>query len=283
MRTVALLLATAVTGVWLFASPALAQRVPDAAKPAIDTATPADTGGKSETRRNLLRFLTTGDFPPFNYADEEGQLTGFNVDFARAICVELEVSCDVRAIAWDDLLPTLDHGDGDAVIASIAVTPGTIVQADFTRRYYFMTAHFAVRKAGPKFEISPVGLEARKVAVVASSAHAAYLKVFFPDTQAVTYPTAGAARDALAKGEADALFGDGLGLAFWINGTSSKGCCELSGGAYADERYFGDGMAVAVRKGDVILQRQIDNAIGRIRVSTRYEEMLSRYFPVRLF
>ena len=276
MRTVAKLLAIAVAGMGLFAGPVLAQKAPDAAAP-------ADAGGKPDARRNLLRFLTTSDFPPFNYADEDGQLTGFNVDFARAICVELEVSCDIRAIAWDDLLPALDHGDGDAVIASIAVTPGTVVQADFTRRYYFMTAHFAVRKAGPKIEISPVGLEARKVAVVAGSAHAAYLKVFFPDTLSVTYPTADAARDALAKGEADALFGDGLGLAFWVNGTSSKSCCELSGGAYADERYFGDGMAVAVRKGDVILQRQIDSAIGRIRTSSRYEEMLSRYFPVRLF
>lgn len=275
----------ALIGLALAASPALAQKATDAAKPlTADSAAPAaDTGSKAETRRTTLRFLTAADYPPFNYADEDGQLTGFNIDFARAICVELELGCDVRAIAWDDLLPALDHGDGDAVIASISVTPGTVAQADFSRPYYFMTGHFAVRKAGTKFEISPVGLEGRKIATVDGSAHAAYLKAMFPDSQITRFASAEAARAALSKGDVDALFGDGLAIAFWVNGTSSKACCEMSGGAYADERYFGAGMAIAVHKGDAGLQRQIDAAIVRIRASSRFEELLSRYFPVRLF
>ena len=95
--------------------------------------------------------------------------------------------------------------------------------------------------------------------------------------------TANAAREALSKGEVDALFGDGLALAFWTNGTSSKSCCVLAGGAYGDARYFGDGVAIAVRKGDVALVRQVNAAIERIMSSAHYEEMLSRYFPVRLF
>ena len=37
-----------------------------------------------------LRFVTETDYPPFNYRDEDGTLTGFNVDLARAICRELE-------------------------------------------------------------------------------------------------------------------------------------------------------------------------------------------------
>ena len=43
-----------------------------------------------------LRFVTDSDYPPFHYFDEEGVLTGFNVDLARAICEELEVECDVQ-------------------------------------------------------------------------------------------------------------------------------------------------------------------------------------------
>ena len=253
------------------------------AAPGKQAATDPPSAGGAAPHRTNIRFLTTTDFPPFNYADEDGQLTGFNVDFARAVCVELEVSCDIKAVAWDDLLATLDHGDGDAAVGGIAVTPASLAQVDFTRRYYFMPAHFAVRKAGARPEITPVGLESRKIAVVTGSSHEAYLKAFFPDSQIVSLRNAEAAREALAKGEADALFGDGLALAFWTNGTSSKGCCELAGGAYADARYFGDGIAMAVRKDDTALRRQIDAAIARILASNRYEEMLARYFPVRLF
>jgi polar amino acid transport system substrate-binding protein len=253
---------------------------PLTADPAAATGEVADAPA---TRRNILRVLTDADYPPFNYFDELGQLTGFNVDFARSVCVELEVSCDIKTIAWDDLLPTLERGDGDAVIASIAATPGTVTQADFSLPYYFMTGRFAVRKDGTPPEISPVGLEGRKISVAAGTAHEAYLKAFFLDSQIVSAPTAEGARQALAKGQADVLFGDSLALAFWTNGTSSNGCCEISGPPYADERYFGGGVSVAVRRGDVLLRRQLDAAIIRIRSSPRYEELLSRYFPIRLF
>ena len=242
-----------------------------------------DAGDAAVNRRNVLRVLTDAEYPPFNYVDELGQLTGFNIDFARSVCVELEVSCDIKTVPWDELLPTLERGDGDAVIASIAATPGTLTQADFTQPYYFMTGRFAVRKSGAPPEISPVGLEGRKIAVAAGTAHEAYLKMFFPDSQILSLPTVDAARQALAKGSVDALFGDSLALAFWSNGTSSNGCCEISGPPYSDERYFGSGISIAVRRGDVLLHRQLDAAIMRIRSSARFEELLSRYFPVRLF
>ena len=265
------------------AQPTSAAALP-AAAPAGNGATDnAEAGEAVAGRRNVLRVLTDTDYPPFNYVDELGQLTGFNIDFARSVCVELEVSCDIKAIAWDDLVPTLERGDGDAVFAAVSATPGTLTQANFTLPYYIMTGHFAVRKTGAKPEISPFGLESRRIGVAGGSAHEAYLKVFFPDSQIIASPTIEAARDALAKGQIDALFGDSLALAFWTNGTSSNGCCELSGTPYADERFFGNGVSIAVRRGDVVLHRQLDAAIMRIRASPRYEELLSRYFPVRLF
>ncbi|MFQ5627047.1 MAG: transporter substrate-binding domain-containing protein, partial [Methyloligellaceae bacterium] len=51
-----------------------------------------------------IRFVTDSDYPPFNYLDEEGELTGFNVDLARALCDELSVECSVRAVPWNRLL-----------------------------------------------------------------------------------------------------------------------------------------------------------------------------------
>ncbi len=243
-------------------------------KPAPEDAQPA---------RTILRFLTDSDYPPFNYLDEEGVLTGFNVDVARAVCQELVVSCDIRTAGWEALLPTLARGEADAVIASIAITPHTLAEADFSERYYTMPARFVARKDAPKRDVSPEGLESRRVGVVKGSAHEAYLAAFFPDTQVTPFETEEAAREGLQQGGIEVLFGDAHSLMFWLSGTLSAGCCEFRGGPFNDERYFGDGIGVAVRKGDAQLKTEIDKALVKIRNAGRLEELYLRYFPLQVY
>ena len=245
-----------------------------AEQPAPDNAPPA---------RTILRVLTDSDYPPFNYLDEEGVLTGFNVDVARAVCQELVVSCDIRSAGWDSLLPALARGETDAVIASIAITPRTLAEADFTERYYSMPARFVSRKNAPKREVSPEGLESRRVGVVKGSAHEAYLAAFFPDTQITPFETEEAVREALQQAKIEALFGDAHSLMFWLSGTLSAGCCEFRGGAFNDERYFGDGIGIAVRKGDIQLKTEIDKALVKIRNAGRLEELYLRSFPMQVY
>ena len=105
-------------------------------------------GGETKGRqyRTIIRFVTDSDYPPFNYLDDEGTLTGFNVDVARAICLELDVSCDVQSRDWKDLVPALKRGDTDAVIASLSITPRALSEVDFTDRYFFSPARFVTRK-----------------------------------------------------------------------------------------------------------------------------------------
>ena len=47
-----------------------------------------------------IRFLTTADFPPFNYRDKSGALVGFNIDLAHSICTELAIACTIQAWPW---------------------------------------------------------------------------------------------------------------------------------------------------------------------------------------
>ena len=233
--------------------------------------------------RTILRFLTDNDFPPFNYSDEDGNLTGYNVDFARAICAELDVTCDIQPRPWTDLLPALGRGDADAVIASIAINQRTIDSADFSDRYYFTPARFIGLKSAQALEVTPIGLESVKVGVVAGSAHEAYLERFFRDCVIAKFESLEAAHEALKAGKVDLIFVDGISQMFWLNGTTSAGCCVFRGGAYLDDRYFGDGIGIAVHKGDLATKRLLDKAIAALRKSGRYEELFLRYFPMKLF
>ena len=234
-------------------------------------------------RRVAIRFLTESDFPPFNYLDEDNVLTGFNVDMARAICLELNAACDVQVRPWSELLPALVRGEADAVIASHTASPNALKIVDFTDPYYFTPARFAGKRGGSLSTATPEGLEGKKIAVAKGTAHEAYLRAFFRDSPIRIYETVELARDALITGDADLLFDDGISLVFWLNGTASKACCEFKGGPFAEPKFFGDGIGIAVKRDDAQLKSLINAALKRLRESGRYEELLLRYFPQRVF
>lgn len=155
------------------------------------------------SRLTVIRFLTETDYPPFNYAGADGNPTGFNVDLARAICDELQISCTVQMRRFDTLVPALAENRGDALIASISVTPETRKILDFSDPYYRVPARFVTRRDAALVTLRPEILEGKKVAVVAGSVHEAYLKALFTEVELRPFPTPEAAREALRRGEVD--------------------------------------------------------------------------------
>jgi polar amino acid transport system substrate-binding protein len=234
-------------------------------------------------KRVVVRFLTESDFPPFNFYDEDGVLTGFNVDLARAICLELGTACDIKVRPWGELIPALKRGEADAVVAGHMVSAVTLRDVDFTDRYFHTPGRFAVRRGEFDAEISPAGLDGKRVGVAKGTVHEAFLKAFFRDSSIQTFDTAEQARQALADGKVDIIFDDGIGLAFWLNGTMSRACCEFKGGPFLEPKFFGDGIAIAIRKNDSQIKSLINGALRKIRANGRFEELVQRYFPVRVY
>jgi polar amino acid transport system substrate-binding protein len=105
----------------------------------------------------------------------------------------------------------------------------------------------------------------------------------FPEVTRKLYPTPDAAREALARGEIDAHFGDGLQLSFWLQSEASKGCCLFAGGPYLEQRFFGPGYAIAVAKGNIDTKRAINAALQAIYEKGVYAELYLRYFPVSFY
>lgn len=230
-----------------------------------------------------IRFLTSDDYPPFNFVGQDSALLGFNVDLARAICAELSLTCTIEAAAFDTLLDGLDQNRGDAVIAGLASTPASRQRADFSERYLGTPARFVARRANVLSQVTPEAVAAKRVAVVQGTAHEAYLRAFFNEAAIRPYPDAAAAREAVKKGEVDLLFADGIGLSLWLNGTSSENCCAFAGGPFTESRYFGDGLAVAVKPGNDQLKRAIDYALQRIWEKGVYADLYLRWFPVGFY
>ena len=206
------------------------------------------------SRLTVIRFLTETDYPPFNFTGPDGNPAGFNVDLARALCDEIKISCTVQMRRFETLVDAITSNRGDAIIASMAVTPALRARLDFTDPYYRAPARFVSRRDAVMPEVRPEYLEGKKVGVIAGTSHEAYLKAMFTDAEIKPYPNDDALRLALRRSEVDFIFGDAISLAFWINGTDSAECCAFSGGPFVESRYFGEGIGIAVRKGNDLLR-----------------------------
>ena len=235
------------------------------------------------TRITLIRFLTETDYPPFDFTGPDGAPAGFNVDLARLICEEIKVACTVQMRRFDTLIASLNANNGDAVIASIAETPEMRKQVDFSDPYYRTPARFVSRRDLEIDDVRPQALEGRKIGVVAGTAHEAFLKVLFTEAALHPYPNADAARFALKKGEVDLVFGDGISLAFWLNGTDSANCCVFRGGPFLESRYFGEGVGIAVRRGNDLLRHALNWALFQLWEKGRFTDLWLKYFPISPF
>ncbi|MEA2929325.1 MAG: polar amino acid transport system substrate-binding protein [Hyphomicrobiales bacterium] len=234
-------------------------------------------------RMTQIRFLTEFDYPPFNYAGPDGNPAGFNVELARLICEELKLQCTIQLRRFDTLLQALAENRADAIIASLAVTSDTRLRLDFTDPYYRASGRFAARRDSELGDAIPETMERKKVAVVAGSAHEEFLKTFFTEAELKPYRTMELAREALKKREVDVLFGDGIALAFWLNGTDSAGCCQFVGGPYTESRYFGEGIGIAVKRGNDTLRLALNWALFRLWEKGRFTDLWLRYFPISPF
>lgn len=230
-----------------------------------------------------IRFLTDDDYPPFHFPGPDGQLTGFNVDLARAICMELKVACTIQARRWETLVSSLVDGRGDAIIASLANREPARELVDFGIPYYRAPARFVTHRDSGLAKPEGAALTGKTIGVIAQSSHAAFLKVFFPAVTQKTFTDQDDALKALTDRQIDAFFGDGISLSLWLNAPQGSGCCQFLGGAYFESRFFGEGAAIAFRKDGQQLRKAVDFALFRLAETGVYQNLMLKYFPVPFY
>ncbi|MEX0839838.1 MAG: transporter substrate-binding domain-containing protein [Parvibaculum sp.] len=236
-----------------------------------------------------LRLLTEGDYRPFNYRDGRGELTGFDIEIALALCARLKAECIFELRPWSELLPALKRGEGDAVVASMLIpVPGREAPvADdeiiFTERYYSTPGHFASRRSNVPVAATPAALAGKQIAVQAGSVHHAYIRTRFPEAAPLALPTLAEAQDALAAGRADLLFADRNVLSRWTASGSGAACCRLVGSGYADPAWFGEGAGIALRVDDKVLRDRINAALEELVADGTYARINARYFANNIY
>ncbi|MQB44246.1 amino acid ABC transporter [Rhizobium sp. ICMP 5592] len=232
-----------------------------------------------------LRFLTSVDFPPFNFADQNGKLSGFHVDLAREICDELGISdkCQIQALPFEELQGALSASLGDAVIAGVAVTPELRKSFAFSRPFLMLPARFARNLKASIDGRTAAALAGHSVGVVKGTTHEAMLAAFFPAIKPVPFDDKDALLAAVKDGKVDAAFADGLQLSFWVSSPSVEKCCALFDGPYLSQQFLGEGMTIMLREQDADLTAAINHALATLSRNGRLQEIYLRYFPYGLY
>lgn len=259
------------------ASPGLAENTPRYFDPELRISAPPLAG------LPRLRFLTSLDFPPFNFADANKRPTGMNIELARAICdvLKIQAKCEIQALPWRNIETALVAKRGEAIIAGTAITDAKRSEFGLSYPYFRFPARFITMRD------TALGLGAtlqeklanKKVAVVAKSAHEAMLKAYFPKAETTALADVQAVYKSLQAGETEFAFVDGVSSSFWLSSPNAANCCSFVGGPYYSEKFLGIGMAVATRKEDTLLLQAINSALKTIEESGKYQEIFERYFP----
>ena len=229
-----------------------------------------------------VRIGTEGAYPPFNYIDSNGELQGFDIEIAKALCDEMKVECEFIAQDWDGIIPALLANKYDAIIASMSITPERKQVVDFTNKYYSTPPALVAGKDSTLTETTPAALEGMTVGVQSATTHATYVEDKYTGSDVRLYPTQEEANADLASGRLDAVMADSVVLSEWLK-TENSGCCKMIGAVENDPQYFGEGVGIAIRKEDTALRDKFNAAIEAIRANGTYQAINDKFFAFSVY
>ena len=228
-----------------------------------------------------ITIATEGAYAPWNFTTADGELDGFEIDLANDLCARMKIECTFVAQDWDGLIPSLQVGKFDVIMAGMFITEKRLEVIDFTQPYAVDPGGFAVARdselgklgfSGEKFDLSneavsaeAIGklkplLEGKVVGVQAATKMLDFVKTYFADTVEIReYKTTEQHDLDLAAGRIDALFAQQTVLAATLSKPDFSDY-TLAGPGFVGG-LFGFGTGAGVRKDDTKLKDMMNAAI----------------------
>jgi lysine-arginine-ornithine-binding protein len=239
------------------------------------------TGAQAQDKQKV-KIGTEGAYPPFNSIDSAGELVGFDVDIAKALCDAANFECEFVVQDWDGIIPGLLAKKYDAIVASMSITEQRKEVVDFTDKYYNTPAKLvAAKDAG--FDISPEGLAGKVIGVQRATTHENFARATFPESEVRAYATQDEANADLVSGRLDLAMADSVALLDGFLKTDAGADFEFVGPDYNDPKFHGEGVGIAIRKGEDDLRAAFNEAIDKIRADGTYQAINEKYFDFDVY
>ncbi|WP_420403651.1 transporter substrate-binding domain-containing protein [Nisaea sp.] len=229
-----------------------------------------------------VRIATEGAYAPWNFTDSSGKLDGYEVDLYADLCERMKVQCDLVQTAWEGIIPALQAGKFDAIMAGMSITDKRKEVITFSRSYMGSPASLVVLKSSPLASLDAglanisladvdagekaaldkikAALKGKTVGVQISTTHENFLNEYMADTVTVkTYDTQENLDLDLGAGRIDAALAS---LSYWVPLLEGeKGAKMAMVGPKMDGGPFGNGVGAGIRKDDQELADMFTKAI----------------------
>ena len=215
---------------------------------------------------DVLVMGTNAGFKPFEYKQGD-QVVGFDVDLAQEIARATGKQLKIEDMSFDGLLPALDSGQVDMVVAGMSVTPERAKNALFSDPYYSAAQRMIVAKGSPirnKFQLT-----GRRVGVQLGTTGDT-LAAKLTGVKVSQFPTAPSVLTELNAGRVDVAILDDAPAARYLTGFPRL---ELLPGSLSEESY-----AIALRKTDRQLLDKVNKVIAAMKQDGRYDNLIRKHF-----
>jgi cyclohexadienyl dehydratase len=157
-----------------------------------------------------LRVGTSGDYPPFSRAENEGEFRGLDVELAQRLGEELGMQVELVRFKWPELMSELRKGSFDIVMSGVTMRPERAIDGRYARPYAMTGAVALIRKAdaGRFQNAESLNTGGRTVVVNAGGHLERVARRFFPRASIRTVPDNLSLPALVRSGEADAAVSD---------------------------------------------------------------------------
>ena len=229
-----------------------------------------------------LNICVEGAYPPFSEMNSSGEIVGFDIDIANALCDKIGKSCKMVQSEWDGIIPALIERKCDAIIASMSITEERMQIIDFSTKYYNSPGRF-IAKEGAGLTDTAEGLAGKVVGLQRGTTFNDFMDGEMPDVELKLYGTQDEVYLDLTAGRVDAIFADSIAMSDGFLKTDAGKGYAFFGRDYSEVKYFGDGAGIGVRQGEEDLRDAFSAAIQAIRDSGEYKAINDKYFAVDIF
>ena len=215
-----------------------------------------------------ITFAMEPGYPPFETTNEKGEIIGFDVDVANAICKEIQATCHFKSQSFDALIPSLKAKRFDAAISAMDITEARAKQVSFSNAYYDSTASYVALKG--KADLA----SAKTIGVQNGTTFQQYTAAETKQYNAKSYASLQDAILDLKNGRIDIIFGDTAVLSDMISKESE---IQFVGEKVTNKKYFGNGLGIAVNKSSKELLESLNKGLETVKANGEYQKIYDKW------
>lgn len=235
-------------------------------------------------QERVIRFGSDATYPPFEYTSPDGEILGFDIDLAKAICEKLKAKCTFQNQAWDGIIPALRAKKFDVIASSMAATPERRKAVDFTQKFWSIPS-LLIGREGLKAAPTPEGTKGLDLALQQGTIQDKYASTYFKEANIRRYKSFEDAMKDLVTGRVQVAFATGGAIDKFLAGPHGKDFIVLGDPlpSSTDRKILGEGTGFAVRKGDKQLLDDLNRAFDAIRADGTFDKIAKKYFTYDVY